>query len=104
MAHKYGIFQSTSKSCVFYKEDEEGNQSTFNIFISPKKDEIDREQVMAFIDNEQMKNQNWSNKGQDIQEVIEAFGGWASDAPFMFDLEARKSLSNCLKSTLKKEE
>ena len=53
MVHKYGIYQSTSKSCIFYKQDEDGNQSTFNIFVSPSKDETEKT-IFAFIDNEQM--------------------------------------------------
>ena len=104
MAHKYGIYQSTSKSCIFYKQDEDGNQSTFNIFITPSKDETTKKTVFAFIDNEQMKKDNWAvSKESGIKEVIEAFGGWAADAPVVFELEAQKSMSECLSSILKKE-
>lgn len=105
MAHRYGIYQSTSKSCIFYKQDEEGNQSTFNIFVTPSKDEIEKKTVFAFIDNEQMKKDNWvSPKVLDIKDVIEAFGGWAADAPVVFELEAHKSMSHCLSSVLKNED
>ena len=105
MAHKYGIYQSSSKSCIFYKQDDDGNQSTFNIFIKPKPDEINKEEIFAFIDNEQMRKENWtSTKITDIKDVIEAFGGWAADAPVVFELEAHKSMSQCLSSVLKKEE
>ena len=103
MAHKYGIYQSTSKSCTFYKQDEDGNQSTFNIFIAPSNEETSKKQVFAFIDNEQMKKDNWAvTKETGIKDVIEAFGGWAADAPVVFELEAHKSMSQCLSSVLKK--
>jgi len=104
MAHKYGIYQATSKSCIFYKQDEDGNQSTFNVFVTPSKDEKDKKNLFAFIDNEQMREDNWtSTKDADIRDLIQAFGGWASDAPVVFELEAQNSLSKCLSSILKKE-
>lgn len=102
MTNKYGIYQSSSKSCVFYKEDEDGNQSTFNILVAPHEKEPDKEKIIAFIDNEQMKKESWSKtEVTDIKEILDAFGGWASDAPIVFDLEAKKSLSQCLGSVLK---
>jgi len=102
MSNKYGIYQSSSKSCIFYKQDRDGNQSTFNIFVSPDRD---KKNVFAFIDNEQMRTENWSTKeDSNIQDIIKAFGGWASDAPIVFELEAHKSLSQCLGSVLNKEE
>ncbi len=105
MANKYGIYQSTSKSCVFYKQDDDGKQSTFNIFIKPKTHELEKDEVFAFIDNEQMEKENWIVSGDsDIKELVEAFGGWASDAPVVFEMEAHKSMGNCLRSVLKKEE
>ena len=105
MAHKYGIYQSTTKSCVFYKQDEDGNQSTFNIFIKPKDEIRKREEIFAFIDNEQMNIENWTKTDVlDIKDIIDAFGGWAADAPIVFELEAHKSMSQCLNSVLKKEE
>ena len=101
MAHKYGIYQSTSKSCVFYKEDEDGRQSTFNIFVTPEEEK----KVFAFIDNEQMQKENWTKKDDtDIKDIIEAFGGWAADAPVVFELEAHKSMSHCLSSMIKEED
>ena len=105
MVHKYGIYQSTSKSCIFYKEDEDGKQSTFNIFVTPEKDESTEKKIFAFIDNEQMEKENWTKiNDSNIKDVIEAFGGWASDAPVVFELEAHKSMSHCLSSMIKKEE
>ena len=103
MGYKYGVYQSTSKSCIFYKQDEDGNQSTFNIFITKSKDE-GKNDIFAFIDNEQLKLENWSpSKNPDIKDVIEAFGGWATDAPIVFELEAHKSMGKCLSKTLKKD-
>jgi hypothetical protein len=103
MTHKYGIYQSTSKSCILYKQDEDGKQSTFNIFVTPSEDEQNNK-LFAFIDNEQMKKENWtSKKNIDIKQVMEAFGGWAEDAPIVFELEAQKSMSECLGAILKKE-
>jgi len=105
MVYKYGIFQASSKSCVFYKEDEDGHQSTFNIFVKPKEHEADIEKVIAFIDNENFNQENWTkSEVKDVKDVIDAFGGWATEAPMIFEMEAHKSLSNCLKSILKKEE
>ena len=34
MGNKYGIYQSSKTSCIFYKEDDDGKQSTFNLFVS----------------------------------------------------------------------
>lgn len=104
MPYKYGIYQSSSKSCIFYKEDEDGNQSTFNIFVTPHAEESGMEKIIAFIDNEQMKKESWSKTDADIKEILDAFGGWASDAPIVFELEAQRSLSQCLRSALKKKE
>ena len=105
MTYKYGVFQSSSKSCVLYKEDKDGNQSTFNIFVTPKEHEKDAERVIAFIDNEHMKKENWAKtEVKDVKDILEAFGGWATDAPIVFELEAHKSLSNCLRTVLKKNE
>lgn len=100
MTHRYGIYQSSSKSCIFYKQDDDGNQSTFNIFVAPSKKEL-----FAFIDNEQMKKENWAaTKEMSIKDVLDAFGGWAADAPIVFELEAHKSMSECLNSLYKNEE
>jgi hypothetical protein len=103
MAHKYGIYQSTSKSCIFYKQDEDGNQSTFNIFIAPLNEKDKKDTIFAFIDNEQLKKENWiTAKDVDIKDIIEAFNGWAEDAPLLFEIEAQKSMGECLGSVLKK--
>jgi len=105
MGNKYGIVQSSSKSCIFYKQDEDGNQSTFNIFLKPNKNNPDKEEIFAFIDNEQFKKENWINRDEsDIKDVLDAFGGWASEAPMVFEMEAHRSLNNCLSSLMKKEE
>jgi hypothetical protein len=102
MAHKYGIYQSTSNSCVFYKQDEDGNQSTFNLFTAPLNQNEDKKTIFAFIDNEELKRDNWSKiKDMDAKDIIESFGGWASDAPLVFELEAKKSMGRCLSSVLK---
>ena len=105
MAHKYGIYQSTSNSCIFYKQDDNGNQSTFNLFSAPASKEEEEKTIFAFIDNEEFRKDNWSKiKDLDVQDILESFGGWASDAPLVFELEAKKSMSHCLSSILKQEE
>lgn len=104
MANKYGIYQSSSKSCVFYKQDQDGKQSTFNIFVTPKYSAEDIKKVVAFIDNEDMNKDNWSTTEiSSIKDIFDAFGGWATDAPLVFEMEAHKSISDCLNSVLKKE-
>jgi hypothetical protein len=105
MTNKYGILQSSGMSCVFYKEDEDGNQSTFNLFVSSDKDTEGKKLLTAFIDNEQMGKNNWfSHKNLEIDDAIKAFREWASDAPVVFEMEAHNSLSNCLTSIMKKED
>lgn len=103
MGHKYGIYQSTSKSCIFYKQDEDGNQSTFNIFVK-KSVEEGKNDIFAFIDNEQLNSENWSPANNlKIKDIIEAFGGWATDAPIVFELEAHRSMGKCLSTILNKD-
>jgi len=52
-----------------------------------------------------MKKDNWAvTREMGLKDVIEAFGGWAADAPIVFELEAQKSMSKCLSSILKSEE
>jgi len=105
MSYKYGIFQSSPASCILYKQDEDGNQSTFNLFLIPEGEGKEEITILSFIDNEQMKIANWSpHDVTDVKEVIHAFSGWATDAPLMFEIEAHKSMSHCLSSVLKKEE
>jgi len=59
--------------------------------------------LFAFIDNEQLKDKNWFGTNDlSIQDIIKAFKEWASDAPFMFELDAQKSMGFCLSSKLKK--
>lgn len=101
MANKYGIYQSSSKSCVFYKQDQDGKQSTFNIFVTDE----GAKRFKAFIDNEELDQDSWSTKDQaSVEDLVEAFGRWADDAPMVFGLEAQQSMSKCLQSTMKKEE
>lgn len=101
MSNRYGIYQSTSKSCVFYKQDKDGKQSTFNIFVT----DDEGKKIKAFIDNEQFNQDSWSTKDEaTVEDLVEAFGSWASDAPMVFGLEAQQSMSKCLRSTMKKED
>jgi len=99
--NKYGVFQSTSTSCVFYKQDKDGNQSTFNVFVQPKQED-DKETIFAFVDNDQIKQNSWFGTNDlEVQDVIKAFREWASDAPFLFGLDAQNSINQCLKRELK---
>jgi hypothetical protein len=103
MVNRYGIFQSSAKSCIFYKEDDDGNQSTFNVFITPRDQILEKNEVVAFIDNENIKKESWfTKKLDDFREIIDAFGQWAPDAPVVFEMEAQNSLNNCLKTIMKK--
>ena len=102
MKNKYGVFQSTATSCVFYKQDKDGNQSTFNIFVEPKKGEDQKEKIFAFIDNEQVQKNSWFGTNDlDVHAINEAFQQWASDAPFLFGLDAQKSINKCLNRKLR---
>jgi len=99
--NKYGVFQSTATSCVFYKQDKEGNQSTFNIFVESMDEEDQKGSIFAFADNEQIQQNSWfGTNDPDVQDVIKAFREWASDAPFLFGLDAQKSMDQCLKREL----
>ena len=50
-----------------------------------------------------MKKDNWAKtEVKDVKDILDAFGGWATDAPIVFELEAHKSLGNCLRTVLKK--
>lgn len=100
--NKYGVFQSTATSCVFYKQDKDGNQSTFNIFVEPRKEEDQKGTIFAFVDNEQIQKNSWFGTNDlDLQDVIKVFREWASDAPFLFGLDAQKSMDQCLKRELR---
>ncbi|MBN2066502.1 MAG: hypothetical protein JW771_06820 [Candidatus Thermoplasmatota archaeon] len=104
MTHRYGIYQSSPASCVFYKQDEDGNQSTFNIFAMPVSPAEKKKALFAFIDNEGFKKESWSGtKETDIKKVIDSFGAWAADAPIVFELEAKKSMGECLRSVMQEE-
>jgi len=66
--------------------------------MMPKEKE---KKLVAFIDNEQLNIENWFGKDDlSVKDVMDVFGGWASDAPFMFELEAQKSIGHCLRSKL----
>ncbi len=100
--NKYGVFQSTATSCVFYKQDKDGNQSTFNIFVEPREEEDQKGTIFAFVDNEQIQKNSWFGTNDlDLQDVIKVFREWASDAPFLFGLDAQKSMDQCLKRELR---
>lgn len=104
MKNKYGIYQSSPTSCVFYKQDEDGNQSTFNIISLPNVEDNKRS-IFAFIDNENLKQKNWFGAQQvDVKDIIKAFNEWASDAPFMFEMDAQEKMSHCLGSKMKKQD
>jgi len=52
-----------------------------------------------------MGKDNWfANKNLAIDDAIKAFNEWASDAPVVFEMEARNSLSHCMISIMKKED
>jgi len=94
--HKFGIFQSSDVSCVFYKEDEDGNQSTFNIFVLKKEN---KNRIFAYIDNFQMDKKVWHSDNKfSMNDAIKIFNDWAVDSPILFEIEAQKSLSNCFKN------
>ena len=96
MNYKYGIYQCSGTSCIFYKEDEDGNQSTFNLFIN--KEDDGKKSIHAIIDNDKINDKNWfSNKNIKIEEIFEAFNSWASEAPIVFELDAQKNIGNFLK-------
>ena len=100
--NKYGVFQSTETSCVLYKQDKDGNQSTFNIFVEPKSEEGQKGTIFAFIDNAQIQKNSWFGTNDlDVKDIITAFREWASDAPFLFGLDAQKSINQCLKREIR---
>lgn len=105
MGYKYGIFQSSGTSCVFYKEDEDGNQSTFNLFVSHENDTNEKKSLFAFVDNEQIGKDNWfASKDLAMVDAVKAFNEWASGAPVVFEMEAHNSLGHCLNSVMEKED
>ena len=102
MKHKYGVIQSTETSCIFYKQDIDGNQSTFNIFATSTPGEEEKKTLFAFIDNEQLRQESWFGTTDiNVRDIIEAFNKWAEDAPFLFEMDAQKSMGHCLRSELK---
>ena len=94
--YKYGIFQSSEFSCVFYKEDKEGNQSTFNLFVLP---EEKGNKIFAYIDNFYIEEKVWHSVDNiSIEKTLQTFNEWAIDAPVLFELEAQKSITRCFKN------
>lgn len=96
--NKYGVFQSSATSCVFYKQDKDGNQSTFNIFVESNKQDDQKKTIFAFIDNEQIQKNSWFGTNDiNVNDIIEVFKDWASDAPFLFGLDAQNCIDQCLR-------
>jgi len=103
MGYKYGIYQSSPTSCILYKQDEDGNQSTFNLFLIPEGEGKEEKTILSFIDNEQMKTKSWfGTKNTTMEDLMKVFKEWASDAPFVFELNAERSIINCLESKFRK--
>ncbi len=101
MVYKYGIYQSSGASCIFYKENEDGNQSTFNLFVAPEMDVEGKNTIFALIDNEQIGEDSWFGvKDLTIQDIFRAFDGWASGAPIVFELDAQRNIGTFLKLAL----
>ena len=99
--YKYGIYQSSGASCIFYKEDEDGNQSTFNLFVAPETDVKGKKTIFALIDNEQIGEASWFGvRNLTIQDIFKTFDGWASGAPIVFELDAQRNIGNFLKLAL----
>jgi hypothetical protein len=97
MGFKYGIFQSSGASCIFYKEDDDGNQSTFNLFLTKEENRIRK--INVLIDNERINEKNWyGNKDIKIEEIFKVFNNWASEAPIVFEIDAQKNIGSFLKS------
>ena len=97
MNFKYGIYQCSGTSCIFFKEDDDGNQSTFNLFLTTENQ--GKKQIHTIIDNENINEKNWFGKKDiKIEEIFEAFKNWSSEAPIVFELEGQKNIGNFLKS------
>ena len=102
MRNKYGVFQSSSTSCVFYKQDKDGNQSTFNVFVEPTREDSQKKTIFAFIDNEQIQKSSWFGTNDlNMDYIVKAFQEWASDAPFLFGLDAQNCIDQCVKREIK---
>jgi hypothetical protein len=94
MKNKYGIYQATPSSCVLYKENKDGQQSTFTVLNIKKESKQD---VLVFIDNEQANQENiLLDDITSSEEILEAFNQWAHDAPVVFEMEAQSCLSHCI--------
>lgn len=102
MGNKYGIYQASKASCVFYKEDDDGNQSTFNLIATPETSN-GKPSVILFIDNDQFQKDNkYAETTSSIETIFSLFKEWAEDAPVLFEMEAQKSMSQCLSTILYK--
>ena len=103
MGYKYGIYQSSPTSCILYKQDEDGNQSTFNLILFSEVEGKQEKTIISFIDNDQMKIKSWFGaKNTSVENILKVFREWASDAPIVFEFDAEKSISKCLESKFKK--
>ena len=92
MGNKYGILQSSSKSCIFYKQDEDGNQSTFNIFVKPMikiiiKQDISRGLLCNIIDSPDV-----------TRDAVESKPAILVKVSVQFDLTSNESIWGCSKS------
>lgn len=94
MKNRYGIYQATPSSCVMYKENRDGKQSTFTVLNTKKESE---QKVLVFIDNEQKDQDNiYLDNISSSKEILEAFNQWAHDAPVVFEMEAQTCLTHCI--------
>ncbi len=94
--HRYGIYQATQASCILYKEDKDGKQSTFTV-LNKKKDTDRERDLLLFIDNEMAEKENIFHEGiSSTMDLLQAFNDWAQDAPVVFEMEAQTCLSRCL--------
>ncbi len=95
MKNRYGIYQATPSSCVLYKENKDGQQSTFTMLNTNKNS---TQGIIVFIDNEQANQENiYLENINSSKEILEAFNQWADDAPVVFEMEAQSCLSHCMK-------
>ena len=102
MKFKFGCYQSSGTAVLLYKIDEEGHQSTFNAFVSPETDGQEKKEIIVIVDNDQIKKETfWGTQGLTVGDAFNEYGKWASDAPYDFDLQAKRDLGNLLRSELR---
>lgn len=103
MNYRYGIYQATKASCVLYKEDRDGNQSTFTVLNTHTESE-GKQGILVFIDNELAQHDNvFLPDIKSTKDLLEAFNYWAQDAPVVFEMEAQSCLSRCVQGKKKSE-